>query len=108
MAVDRLEFYSDSLADYLLGHEQSAVAEAIRQVTAEEYVKENFSFQDLNNTDKWNELILSVLHKKFPKLRNVTLKDIQWNYNFYRKKLMEGFKAETMSFKTRPLYFFIK
>ncbi len=99
LALDRLDFYSDGLADYLLDHNQRLAAEAIRRIQPEDYAKENFTTQDLNNPDKWNELILSVLHKKFPDFKNLTLKDIEWNYNFFRKKLMEGFKVEPITLK---------
>ncbi|UOF01983.1 hypothetical protein [Bdellovibrio reynosensis] len=99
LAVDRLDFYSDGLADYLMEHEQKLAAEAIRKIEPEDYAKEQFAGKDLNNPDKWNELILSVLHKKFPEFKNLTLQDIQWNYNFFRKKLMEGFKADPISLK---------
>ncbi len=99
LSVDRLDFYSDGLADYLMEHNQKKVAEAIRQIRPEEYAAQNFSVQDLNNTEKWNELVLSMLHKKFPEFKNLTLKDIEWNYNFFRKKLMEGFKADEIVLK---------
>ncbi|WII71057.1 hypothetical protein QJS83_11350 [Bdellovibrio sp. 22V] len=99
LAVDRLDFYSDGLADYLMDHEQKLAAEAIRRIEPEDYTKEQFRFQDLNNPDKWNELILSTLHKKFPEFKHLTLKDIEWNYNFFRKKLMEGFKADPITLK---------
>lgn len=99
LAVDRLDFYSDGLADYLMDHEQKLAAEAIRRIEPEDYAKEQFKFQDLNNPDKWNELILSMLHKKYPEFKNLTLKDIEWNYNFFRKKLMEGFKADPITLK---------
>lgn len=99
LAVDRLDFYSDGLADYLMDHNQKLAAEAIRRIEPEDYAKEKFHFQDLNNPDKWNELILSMLHKKFPEFKNLTLKDIEWNYNFFRKKLMEGFKADAITLK---------
>ncbi|MBV2169379.1 MAG: hypothetical protein KUL82_11800, partial [Bdellovibrio sp.] len=99
LAVDRLDFYSDGLADYLMDHDQKLAAEAIRRIEPEDYAKEKFHFQDLNNPDKWNELILSMLHKKFPEFKNLTLKDIEWNYNFFRKKLMEGFKADAITLK---------
>lgn len=99
LAVDRLDFYSDGLADYLMDHDQKLAAEAIRQIRPEEYASQNYSMQDLNNTDKWNELVLSMLHKKFPDFKNLALKDIEWNYNFFRKKLMEGFKADTIELK---------
>lgn len=99
LAVDRLDFYSDGLADYLMDHDQKLAAEAIRRIEPEDYAKEQFRFQDLNNPDKWNELILSMLHKKFPEFKHLTLKDIEWNYNFFRKKLMEGFKADPITLK---------
>ncbi|MDG0816579.1 hypothetical protein [Bdellovibrio svalbardensis] len=99
LSVDRLDFYSDGLADYLMEHNQAKAAEAIRQIRPEEYAAQNYVMQDLNNTDKWNELILSMLHKKFPEFKNLTLKDIEWNYNFFRKKLMEGFKADEIALK---------
>lgn len=99
LAVDRLDFYSDGLADYLMEHNQAKAAEAIRQIRPEEYTAKNFSTQDLNNTEKWNELILLTLQEKFPEFKNLTLKDIEWNYNFFRKKLMEGFKADEITLK---------
>ncbi|WP_413567967.1 hypothetical protein ACLWBD_08955 [Bdellovibrio sp. HCB117] len=99
LAVDRLDFYSDGLADYLMDHEQKLAAEAIRRIEPEDLAKEQFNSRDLNNPDKWNELILSVLHKKFPEFKHLTLKDIEWNYNFFRKKLMEGFKADPIALK---------
>nr|BFD66891.1 hypothetical protein HAGR004_19130 [Bdellovibrio sp. HAGR004] len=99
LAVDRLDFYSDGLADYLMDHEQKAAAEAIRRIEPEDYAREKFQNQDLNNPDKWNELILTTLKKKFPEFSNLTLKDIEWNYNFFRKKLMEGFKVDPITLK---------
>lgn len=99
LAVDRLDFYSDGLADYLMDHDQKLAAEAIRRIEPEDYAKEKYSSQDLNNPDKWNELILRMLHKKFPEFKHLTLKDIEWNYNFFRKKLMEGFKADPITLK---------
>lgn len=99
LAVDRLDFYSDGLADYLMDHGQKQVAEAIRRIEPEDYAKEKYDLRDLNTPDKWNELILELLHKKFPTYKNLTLKDIEWNYNFFRKKLMEGFKADPITLK---------
>lgn len=99
LAVDRLDFYSDGLADYLMDHEQKAAAEAIRRIEPEDYAREKFQNQDLNNPDKWNELILTTLQKKFPEFSHLTLKDIEWNYNFFRKKLMEGFKVDPITLK---------
>lgn len=99
LAVDRLDFYSDGLADYLMDHDQKIAAEAIRRIEPEDYAREKFSMQDLNNPDKWNELVLSALQKKFPEFKKLTLKDIEWNYNFFRKKLMEGFKADPITLK---------
>lgn len=99
LAVDRLDFYSEGLADYLMDHEQKLVAEAIRSIEPEDYSRAKLNFLDLNNPDKWNELILLTLHKKYPEFIHVTLKDIEWNYNFFRNKLMEGFKANPLSLK---------
>lgn len=99
LALDRLDFYSDGLADYLMDHNQQLAAEALRRIQPEDFAKEKFSSQDLNNPDKWNELILLTLQNKFPEFKSLTLQDIQWNYNFFRKKLMEGFKADPLTLK---------
>lgn len=105
LAVDRLDFYSEGLADYLMDHEQTLASDAIRRIEPEDYAREQYRIQDLNNPDKWNELILQALHKKFPQLRDLTLKDIEWNYNFFRKKLLEGFKTEAVKLKKEASVF---
>jgi hypothetical protein len=37
LAIDRLDFYVDGLADHLMNHEQTLAAEAIRQISPEQY-----------------------------------------------------------------------
>jgi hypothetical protein len=99
LALDRLDFYAEGLADYLLDHNQKIAAEAIRDISPEDYAKQKFSISELNQPDRWNDLILLTVHKLYPDLKNLTQKDIEWNYNFFRKKLMEGFRADPVSFK---------
>lgn len=96
LAVDRLEFYSEGLADYLMDHDQKVASEGVRKLTPEDFANAKLSPHDLNNPDKWNELILSIVHSRSPEFAHLKLKDIEWNYNFFRKKLMEGFKSEPL------------
>ncbi len=100
LAIDRLDYYSDGLADQLTTHNQEITAEAIREITPEDFAAEQFPRSDLDNPEKWNELILTTLHKKSRTSGRVTLQDLTWNYNFFRKKLMEAFKCDPVVLKS--------
>jgi hypothetical protein len=45
-------------------------------------------------------LILKALQRLHPEFGSLTLKDIEWKYNFFRKKLLEGFKVEPILIKS--------
>jgi hypothetical protein len=100
LALDRLDYYSEGLADQLATHNQEITAEAIREITPEDFAAEQFPRSELDNPEKWNELILTTLHKKSRTSGRVTLQDLTWNYNFFRKKLMEAFKSDPVVLKT--------
>lgn len=94
LAIDRIQYYAVQLSEHLVGQEKPELAEAIRKLTPEQFHQLGFSQEKLNDINVWNELVLEALHKNNARFASTTLKDIEWNYNFFRKKLLEGYRTE--------------
>jgi hypothetical protein len=93
LAVDRLTFYSDFLADHvLLKHKNEALSEALRALSPEAILSLGYTADELSTTSRWDEILLKALNKERPQLA-VRASDLSWNYNFFKNKLGEGFRV---------------
>lgn len=93
LSIDRLHFYSMSLADFLDGKKSAEVIAALRTLTPENLRDLNASKADLNTPARWQVLIYNALKKNNPALA-VSAADLEWNYNFYKNKLMTRFRVK--------------
>ncbi|MBX3041677.1 MAG: hypothetical protein KF789_13305 [Bdellovibrionaceae bacterium] len=102
LEVDRLQFYSYSLADQIEKKGRPDIAEGLRQLTPEDYLKHLPKGSDLTKIEAWDELLRIVLTKTIPSLQTVSASDLGWSYNFYKKKIFDGFKLKTMKDLVAP------
>ena len=99
MGIDRISYYAELLGIHLRKQGKEEIAQAISELKPEDFYKMSFSLQDLNNPEKFDGLVLATLKKKF-KSMEVKIKDINWEYNFLKRKLAEAFRIAPI--KSRP------
>jgi hypothetical protein len=93
LAVDRLHYYSLALSDYLADHHQEILSQALRNLTPEDLYHRQWTQLRLNTPADWNAMLLEALIFQNPSFKNLKVEALNWNYNFFRNKLMEAFKA---------------
>ena len=95
LSVDRLHFYSQNLADFLEGKKSPALIEQLRALKPEDFNRLQLSAEQLKDPAQWQQLLLKTLKTKDPQAV-VTFGDLEWNYNFYKNKLVQAFKIDTV------------
>ena len=102
LAIDRLDFYSDGLADSIQ-ETRPELAALIRRVQPEDFMAQNYTSAQMLDHDHWNEMVLQTVKVKFPKESvKYTAADVQWNYAFFRRKLLECFRADSVNIRPEP------
>ena len=89
--IDRLEYYTQSLADFLDGKKSSDVVQALRDLAPEDFITAKPTAQGLNSPAEWDKYIYNALTRKHPHLQ-ITPADLKWDYNFIKNKMLERFK----------------
>ncbi|WP_413289657.1 hypothetical protein [Bdellovibrio sp. HCB337] len=90
LAVDRLDFYAQNLADFLDGKKSPQLIQALRNLKPEHYYSQRLNLKDLENTKAWQQLIFASLKQNNPTL-SVALPDLEWNYDFFKNKMAARF-----------------
>ena len=93
LSIDRLHFYTQNLADFLDGKKSPEVIKALRDVTPEDIYHLKLDPAVLSNSSLWQQTVYDLLKQKTPSLP-VTMSDLEWNYNFFKNKLMERFSVK--------------
>lgn len=90
LALDRLDFYTQSLADFLENKKSPELLQALRSLKPEDFFERRFQAQELEQPKSWQELIYKTLQHKHPNL-TVNFTDLEWNYEFFKNKLAARF-----------------
>lgn len=98
LAIDRLDFYTQNLTDFLDGKKSSEVIQALRDLKPEDFYQQKLTFQELNDTKKWQSLVYNALIKKHSGLA-VSYNDLEWNYDFFKNKMAQRFTTKDSAFK---------
>ena len=93
LSVDRLHYYNIALSEHLIEHNQVTLGQALKSLTPEDLYQRQWTQGRLNSPKEWNSMLLEALIFQNPSLRDTKIESLTWNYNFFRNKLMEGFKA---------------
>lgn len=93
LSIDRLHYYIQNLADFLDGKVPVEIIQGLRSITPEDIYSKKIAEADINNPAQWQQLVHKLLIEKNPQL-NVQVSQLEWNYNFFKNKLMERFKVK--------------
>lgn len=94
LSLDRLQFYSQSLADFLDGKKSVDLVTAIRELKAEDFDAMKFDTTVLKDPSQWQQIIYKTITQKKPG-SSYNVADLAWGYNFFKNKLLEGFTVTT-------------
>lgn len=105
LAVDRLHFYSQNLADHLDGKKSLEIIQALRNITPEDIHNLQLKTQELGDVAKWQGILFNIIKNKTPSTP-ATFSDLEWNYNFFKNKLSDRFvvKEVKASNESNPLF----
>lgn len=105
LSIDRLHFYIQNLADFLDGKKSPEVISILRDITPENIYALAISQHELDTPANWQSLIEKLANIKKPNVVNSA--DLEWNYNFFKNKLMERFAVKDFKDKEiEKLFFF--
>lgn len=96
LAVDRLDFYTQNLADFLDGKKSPELINALRGLKPEDFYSQRLGLGDLENPKQWQNLIYHTLTTKNPNA-SVNFNDLEWNYDFFKNKLVKRFAVKDAS-----------
>lgn len=90
LSVDRFHTYLQRWSMTMEGRDQEKIAEFTKTITPEYILSLKLSQKKLQDAFNYDQMILEILQKKYPN-RVFNRKDLEWNYNFYKKKLNEAY-----------------
>jgi hypothetical protein len=93
MNIDRFHAYTQSWAQTMKGRGKEQMAEAILKLTPKEIADFNFDANKMGDAFNYDEFIFDYLQKKHPQLK-VAKTDVEWNYNFYKRKINEAYLVD--------------
>ncbi len=102
LEIDRLQFYSYSLADQLEKKGRPDLADGLRRLKPEDYLRHLPQNANLTQIEAWDGLLRTVLVQTIPALHSVSASDLAWSYNFYKKKIFDGFKLKNIKDLSAP------
>ena len=85
LAVDRFHYY---LGEFINFHRDKAsfeVVNALKKISPKMILAQDFSFSQISDANKFDELIHRLLDRKFPDVP-YSKQDLVWNYNFLKRK----------------------
>ncbi|MBO9668723.1 MAG: hypothetical protein J7501_18130, partial [Bdellovibrio sp.] len=95
LSIDRLHFYTQNLADFLDGKKSEELISVLRSITPEDIHSQNLSKEALQTPASWQRLVFDLVQIKSPQTP-VTMTDLEWNYNFFKNKLMDRFAVKSI------------
>ncbi len=100
--LDRFEAYTKAWASTMHGRGKVEIAEAIRKISPQEFAAMNLDGKKLKDAMNYDGLILQILKKTKPELK-VTAVDVEWGYNFFKRKLNDAYTVSAVKPRAGPV-----
>ena len=88
--IDRFQAYIEKWQMHMSSQGKENLVVALGEITPETISKMNLNSTQLSDAFNYDKLILKILKEKSPTLK-VSLGDVSWPYDFYKRKLNEAY-----------------
>lgn len=96
--LDRFEDYTEQWAQTMKGRGKPEMAKAISALTPADIRNMGFDEKRFADAFNYDAIILEILQKKFPQIP-ATKADVDWGYNFLKRKMNEAYKLDSTPVK---------
>ena len=91
--IDRFHAYSQSWSGTMHGRGKDGIAGAVNKLTPGEISQLGIDPKRFSDAFNYDDIILEILTKKHPELK-ATKVDVEWGYNFLKRKLNDSYKID--------------